>query len=268
MPRGWSAARSSAPASLLLLLEQLQEAILERLVPWLDRVDAAALADDLRDELRHAFAGEAAERQPFALVLQVPEFAKLGPAAGGQSRHPDSDRAVLSQNLRHRSGRDHPAVVDHGEAVADLLDLGQQVRVEKHRGAARLQGADDLAYVVTPYRVERRGGLVEQGPLGAAEQGDTEAQPLLHTLGEALHLVVRPFGETDELEGAGDLGSPFGARHAGTLAVQSQHFSRFHPALVAKQLRQVAEASPGLQIAGRRAKNPGLTGGRVCQADQ
>jgi len=38
--------------------------------------------------------------------------------------------------------------------------------------------------------------------------------------------------------------------------------------MIAKQLRQVAEASPGLQIADRRAKNPGLTGCRVCQADQ
>src|SRR5438105_7229861 len=219
MPRGWSAARSSAPASLVLLLEQLEEAILERLVPWLDRVDAAALAHDLRDELRHAFAGEAAERQPFALVLQVPEFAKPGAAAGGQSRHPDSDRAVLSQDLRHRSGRDHPAVVDHGEAVADLLDLGQQVRVEKHRGAARLERADDLADVMTPNRVERGGGLVEQDQFWTAEQGDPKAQTLLHALREAFDFVIGPIRESDKLEGAGDLGVPVRARHAGQLAV-------------------------------------------------
>src|SRR5438105_10350137 len=100
MPRGWSAARSSAPASLVLLLEQLEEAVLERLVARLDGVDAAALADDFRDELRHAIGGEAAEGQPLALVLQVPEGAETGAAAGGESRHPDSNRTVLSQDLR------------------------------------------------------------------------------------------------------------------------------------------------------------------------
>src|SRR5207253_3185132 len=132
--------------------------------------------------------------------------------------------------------------------------------------AARLQGADDLADVVTPYRVERRGGLVEKDQLGAAEQGDAETQPLLHTLGEALHFVVRPFGETDELEGAGDLGFPFGARHAGKLALHSAHSSRRQRALAAAHRGRVAGAPRGRQGAARRATPPGPAGGGGCRA--
>src|SRR5205823_11556650 len=124
-------------------------AALERLVARLDRVDAPALADDLGDQLRHTISGEAAERQPIALVLQGPERAEPGAAVHGQSRDPDPNRAFPSEDLCHRSRRDHPAMVNYGEAVADLFDLAQQVRVEKHGGTARLQGADDLADVVT-----------------------------------------------------------------------------------------------------------------------
>src|SRR6202162_2459547 len=64
---------------------------------------------------------------PLASILGVTEFAQPGPAVGWQAGHPDSNRAVLSEDLRHRAGGDHPAVIDHREPVADLLDLAEQM---------------------------------------------------------------------------------------------------------------------------------------------
>ena len=105
-------------------------------------------------------------------------------------------------------------MVDDGEAIADLLDLAEQVGVEKDGGATRLQLPDDLSDVVASDRIERRGGLVQQHQLRAPEQGDAQAQPLLHPLGEALHSVIRSIREADPVEGAVDLLAPFRSRQA------------------------------------------------------
>ena len=75
-------------------------------------------------------------------------------------------------------------VEDH-DAIADTLDLGQQVRVEDDRRAAVARRAHDRSNVGPADGVERRRRLVEQDELGIAEEGDAKAQPLLHPLREA-----------------------------------------------------------------------------------
>src|SRR5260370_20308778 len=137
----------------VLFLQQLQEAILERLVARLDSIYPAALANDLSDQLGYAIRSEAAECQPFALVFEVPEPTEAGAAGCRQPGHADANRPILSHDLRHRPFRDHPAVIYDRAPVADLLNLPQQVGVEKHRGAARLELPDDLADIVAPDRV-------------------------------------------------------------------------------------------------------------------
>src|ERR1700694_4036948 len=213
----------------------------------------------LTDQLRDAIGVEPTKGEPFPFVLQVSELAEPGPVGGGQSGHPDADRAVLAQDLRHGSGRDHPAVVYHREPVADLFDLAQQVRVEKDGGAARLQLADDLSDVMAPDRIERRCRLVEEHQLRPAKQRHAQPQPLLHSLGEAFDLVVRAVGQPDHVERELNFRLPFGARHARQLAMQPEHLARLHPALIAEQLGQIAQAPPGLQVADRRPKHPSLS---------
>src|SRR5260370_9242387 len=135
----------------VLLLEQLQEAVLERLVARLDSIYPAALANDLSDQLGYAIRSEAAECQPFALVFEVPEPTEAGAAGCRQPGRADANRPILSQDLRHPPFRDHlPAIYDR-EPVADLLNLTQQVGVEKHRGAARLELPAELPDIAAPH---------------------------------------------------------------------------------------------------------------------
>ena len=62
-----------------------------------------------------------------------------------------------------RAARRHQlAAVDDRDAVADELDLGEQVRVEQHRDAAAAQLDEQLAHVAPAGRVQRAGRLVEQ----------------------------------------------------------------------------------------------------------
>ena len=90
-------------------------------------------------------------------------------------------RLVGEEGAQGPTGDDR-AMVDHRDPIADLLHLAQEMRVEKHRHAAVPQVADDVANVPPPHRVERGGGLVEEHDLRVAQQGDAQAEALLHAL--------------------------------------------------------------------------------------
>jgi len=60
-------------------------------------------------------------------------------------------------------------VIHDGDAVANLFDLAQEMRVEEHRGAAGGKAANDLRTSWRP-PVQRRGGLVEKHELGLASR--------------------------------------------------------------------------------------------------
>src|SRR5919201_2717043 len=139
--------------SVALLLQQLQKPVFEGFVSRLDGIDAAAQPDDLADQVRHPIRGHAAEGEPLALILERAVALQRRPSSRLEPGRSDSNRAISLENLRHRAGGNHPAVVDDRDAVTDLLDLGQEMRVEEHGGAPRLELPDDLADVVTAHRV-------------------------------------------------------------------------------------------------------------------
>ena len=99
-------------------------------------------------------------------------------------------------------------MVDHRDAVAYLLHLAQQVRVEKHRCPACGQPADDLAHVVPANRVEGGCRLVQEHELRLSHQRGAEAQPLLHSLGECADPIVGPLAQSNRLERGSDLVLP------------------------------------------------------------
>src|SRR5439155_1048140 len=72
--------------------------------------------------------------------------------------------------------------VDDRHAVADLLDLGEEVRVEEHGRPELAQPADDLAHVVAAHRIECARWLFEQHERGPPDERDAEAEALLHPL--------------------------------------------------------------------------------------
>src|SRR4029079_19342895 len=95
---------------------------------------------------------------------------------------------------------DDPAVVDDRDAIADLLDLAEEVRVQED-GRAPIGGRSHDAPDVDPTdRVECRGRLVEDDQRGVAQERRAEAETLLHALREPADDVAGPIGEPDELE--------------------------------------------------------------------
>ena len=147
-------------------------------------MDAAAGRDQCGDEVRDPLGGQRTDREPVALERHGAEGRGGCPASVAELGDAQAD-PVGGDDLVERPRRDDPAVVEDDHAVAHPLDLGQQVRVEDHRGATVTRGAHDRPDVGATDGIERRCRLVEQDEVGVAEQRDAEPEPLLHPLREA-----------------------------------------------------------------------------------
>ena len=95
-------------------------------------------------------------------------------------------------------------MVHDRDPITNLLDLAQQVRVEKNRGASLGHLADDAAHVVPADRVEGRRRLVQENELGSAQQGGAQTQTLLHAFGKRAHAAVGAVGEAHDVQSAVD----------------------------------------------------------------
>ena len=105
---------------------------------------------------------------------------------------------------------------------------------------------------------------------GSAEQGDAEAEALLHALRERPDQVVGPVGQPDGVERRVDLGRarPDDGR-SGQRAVEREHLAGAQPRLVAEQLGQVADAPARLPVAERCAEHgAAVAGGRPGETEQ
>ncbi len=136
--------------------------------------------------------------------------------------------------------RDDPAVEQDDDAVADELDLAEQVGVEEHRDAAPAQLLEQLAHDAAADRVERARRLVEQEQARRADQRLRDPEPLLHAL---RHLIdparrARPPSPTSSSSSAR---SARAAGRAGQPLVQGEHLVGGAPAGEAEELGEVAE---------------------------
>src|SRR5258708_26506450 len=234
---------------------------------WRHFIDASAHPHDAFDRFGYARFVEVRECQVLALVIEVAEARQVVLVGLLESGHAHAHRRSM-QKLVHRPCRDDAAVVDYRDAVAQLLDLTQEVRVEKDCAAAFGETPDDLAYIATPDGVERRCGFVEEYQLGVAQQGGAQAEPLLHAFREGADSIVRAISQADRVERRPDLVLPTLARQRGQLAVQGQYLASGQPALIAEQLGQVAEVTPGLQVSDRTAEQPPLPRARLQKPEQ
>src|SRR5207245_102177 len=126
-----------------------------------DLVDPPAQRDDRGHQLGDALDVQLRERQVLALIVARTKGRQLALFAVVQSAHTHPHRSAAEQ-LIHSPRRDHPAVVDDGDAIAHLLDLAEEVGVEEHRGAPFGELANDLADVVPSNGIERGCRLVEE----------------------------------------------------------------------------------------------------------
>jgi hypothetical protein len=151
-------------------------------------------------------------------------------------------------------------VVDDRHAVADALDLAEQVGVEEHGDAPAAQLLQQCADGAAPGRVQGACGLVQQQQPRAADEGLGDPQPLLHALGHRLDAAVAGVGQPDEVEQLGSLGGAAGG--AGQALVQLEQLGGGGPAREAEELGQVAERAPGVERARGRAADLDVAAGR------
>ena len=170
-----SALRARGPGRRAVAGDEGEEALLERAPARADLVDLGAHRDERRDEVGTAVGVHRPDRQQVAVERRRPE--PLDRRQVGRAEPGDPDlRLGLAEHVVELAAGDDPAVVDDRDAVADLLDLAQQVRVQEHRGAAVGGGADDAPDVDPADRVERGRRLVEDDERRLAEEGRRRAR--------------------------------------------------------------------------------------------
>ena len=113
---------------------------------------------------------------------------------------PDAQRAAADGGLQggRRALGDDLAVVDHRDAVGELVGLVEVLRAQQHGGAEAGERADDVPHLVARARVQAGRRLVEEHELGGHDDAGGEVQPPAHAAGEVLHEAVRlpPRGRT------------------------------------------------------------------------
>ena len=135
----------------------------------------------------------------------------------------DGDEGVGADRGLQRLGRvegQHPAVVDDGQPVAELVGLLHVVRGEEDGLAVVVELLEDLPQGDAALGVEAGGGLVEEEDRGPVHHRPGDHQALGHAAGEGEHRGLRPLLEAELLEqpvalAAGDL-----RRHAEEAAVE------------------------------------------------
>src|SRR5438093_12740029 len=107
-------------------------------MPRLDRVHASTQSDDMRDEVWDAVRVDAAHDEPIAVLVDRAERRELVLRAARKTRDAYAHSVAAQQLVERPLGDDLPAIAD-GRPVAQLLDLGEQVRIEEHGDAAVTQ---------------------------------------------------------------------------------------------------------------------------------
>ena len=135
-----------------------------------------------------------------------------------------------------------------GHAVADALDLAEQVGVQQDGDPATAQLGQQVAHDAPPDGVERARGLVEQQQARPADQGLRDAQALLHALRHRLDAAPALVAEPDQPQQLGALGRAAGrARRA---LVQVQELVGGGPPGEAEELGQIAQRAARRRRAG------------------
>ncbi len=166
------------------------------------RRDGAQAARRGASPLDHLAQAQAAQdRGGLARPVAVDDGQRLGAA-------PDLVGGALAQQV--------PGV-HHAEVGAHLLDLGQQVAGDEHRGALGGHRGHERADLAGALRVEAVGGLVEHEQVARAHQGAGDGEALAHAEGVRAVALARGREQPDPLEGRLDPG-PGGAGRVVTSA--------------------------------------------------
>src|SRR5438552_4410450 len=179
-----------------------------------DRLDPDAGRDQRRDNVA---AGDLVEPhgQPVALEHDVGDAVERGESSSRRVAVVDLDvrRSRRGQHLGDRAVGHDPAVIEHYDVAAHLLDLGEEVAREQHRHAALAQPDDEVADLAHLTGVEPVGRLVEHEQPRASEQRPGQTEALSHPVAVRADAPVDSGTQARDLECLVDVGVlPAGAR--------------------------------------------------------
>ncbi len=106
---------------------------------------------------------------------------------------------MAGEQLVDRGLRDEAAPVEDRDAIADALDVGEDVGAHED-GRRAPEAADELEDVAAALGVERAHGLVEEEDRGPGEHRLPHAEPLAHAARVAADPASPGLGEADDLE--------------------------------------------------------------------
>ena len=142
------------------------------------------------------------------------------------------------------SQADHPAAVQHQQAVAALRLVGA-VGADNHRqGLGAAQAAEQLPGAVEGAQIQAGGGLVQEQQLRPMDEGPRQLQAPPHAPGEGIHPGRRPVGQAHVAQQLGGPGLGHGWRHRVQAGRQVQVVAHAQLRIQARVLEHHAHAGP------------------------
>ena len=186
-------------------------------------------------------------------------------AAGVGHAHPEAGHALTEQVLDAPRGQ-QPALPQDAHRVADLLDLGEDVRAQQDRGPGLAELADEVADLADPGRVEAVGGLVEDEQVGLLHQGRRDRQALLHPQRVGVDVLAGAVGQAHLGQRGGDLLAGDAAGAGEEQEVLARREAGHEPRLLDQ--RAHAADDLGQAVGDRPVEEPDLAAGGPGEAEQ
>lgn len=153
------------------------------------------LHGDLTDPRRgHTGHGEQVARSVHGRALGRQQISQGG---GGGRAHRDALPGATSGELREALRRDQLAAADDDQLVGGVLHLRHEMAGDEHRSALGSETPEQLTHPLHAFRVEAVERFVEEQYRGFAEQGASDAEPLLHPERESADAAPGDLGEAD-----------------------------------------------------------------------
>jgi len=146
-----------------------------------------------------------------------------------------------------------------GNAVADVLDVGEQVRAHDHCLAPRLQVDDQVLHLPGADRVEAAGGFVEDHEFGVVDQRLGNADPASHALGILAELPLAVSCETDHLDQGRRAPPPLLRIEAEEPAIEIERLLGIEEFVEIRLLGEVADSFVLRDVGGGSAEDQRLT---------
>ncbi len=161
-----------------------------------------------------------------------------------------------------------PALHDDRDAVADHLDVGQDVGIHEYRLALGSEAQNDVADLLAADRVETAHRLVEEDHLGVVHQRLGDAHPLQHALRVGAKPRVGRVLEAHPLEQLVHASCAPRRLEAGEPRVEVEYLAAGQVGVEPGVLRQEADVLAERALRHVAAQHPGLAAGRPDQPHQ